>query len=973
MKKNFTLWSLALAVAIGGGAYAATSLAPSTRAAEVDYGLTPSTGGVVTDLKTIQIEFPNIKGMQFNENVENAITLTNTSTNVVYQCFYPDIDPKAVDSSIFNMTFAAQDDEFNVQPITAAGEYVLDIKEGAFFYGTEVVAEDGAVSIADPVNVQAITATYTIKGDAEGIAYTLDPAAGSEVANFDLITLSFPEIKTVQFESNMTAPIVLKNLDTAEEYECEPVRNTRVEAGTAFELHFFNEVDGEFMPIVAAGAYVLEIKEGAFFYGEEDEDGQIAEPVKVQKISASYSIAGQVAAYSLDPASGSEVENFDLITLSFPTIKGVQFQSNMIAPIVLKNIDTADEYECEPVRNARVENGTTFELHFFNEVDGEFMPIAAAGVYELEIKEGAFFYGEEDEDGQIADPVKVQKITASYSIAGQTQKAAYTLDPASGSEVENFDMITLSFPEIKGVQFQSNMVAPVILKNINTEEEYECEPVRNARAAEGTVFELHFFNVVDEDLLSIVTTGVYELNIKEGAFFYGEEDEDGQIAEPIMVQKITATYSIPGQIATYTLDPVSGSEVENFDLITLSFPAIQGVQFQSNMIAPIVLRNIDTEEEYECEPVRNARAENGTVFELHFFNEVDGEFMPIVGAGVYELEIKEGAFFYGEEDEDGQIAEPVKVQKITASYTIPGQLAAYTLDPVSGSEVENFDLITLSFPTLKGVQFQSNMIAPIVLKNIESQEEYECEPVRNARAEEGTVFELRFFNDVDGDFLPIVTAGVYELEIKEGAFFYGEEDEDGQIADPIKVQKITATYSIPGQMATYTLDPASGSYVDNFDMITLSFPTLKSVQFQSNMTAAIVLRNLDTEEEFECEPDRNTYAEDGTVFELRFYGDDFLPVSTPGSYELEIKEGAFFYGEEDADGQIAEPIKVQKIIANYIILTSGVGQVAGVEAAESNVYGVNGVLLFKNASDDQLKSLGEGLYIVNGKKVLIKK
>ncbi len=248
------------------------------------------------------------------------------------------------------------------------------------------------------------------------------------------------------------------------------------------------------------------------------------------------------------------------------------------------------------------------------------------------------------------------------------------LTPASGSEVENFNCISLEFPGINGVQYQENLTYCVILKNVATEEIYECEPVRDSFAqTNGTIYQLSFCEFDEEgNGLPINTPGIYELEIKSGAFFYGEEDEDGLMEEPIMIERITAVYTIGGTPAAYELNPAPGSFVENFYLITLSFPNIEDVEFVGDNPSSIILTDMVPGETYTCEPDRDAHAETeGTVFILHFAREDDNDyFASITEPGNYKLEIKQGAFIFGIKNEDGVIETFRYSQAITAIYTI---------------------------------------------------------------------------------------------------------------------------------------------------------------------------------------------------------------------------------------------------------------------------------------------------------------
>ena len=52
--------------------------------------------------------------------------------------------------------------------------------------------------------------------------------------------------------------------------------------------------------------------------------------------------------------------------------------------------------------------------------------------------------------------------------------------------------------------------------------------------------------------------------------------------------------------------------------------------------------------------------------------------------------------------------------------------------------------------------------------------------------------------------------------------------------------------------------------------------------------------------------------------------------------------------------------------------TNSIESIAGNEATDNNVYNLQGILVIKNASAEQINALPAGLYIVNGKKVVVR-
>lgn len=90
-------------------------------------------------------------------------------------------------------------------------------------------------------------------------------------------------------------------------------------------------------------------------------------------------------------------------------------------------------------------------------------------------------------------------------------------------------------------------------------------------------------------------------------------------------------------------------------------------------------------------------------------------------------------------------------------------------------------------------------------------------------------------------------------------------------------------------------------------------------------------------------------------------------IGEKGEYELVIPEGAFLIGEDD------NLTLNQETVLSYIVtFTSGISEVIESQDGKYMVYGLNGVLLLDTDNEALLSSLAPGLYIINGRKVIVK-
>ncbi len=732
-------------------------------------------------------------------------------------------------------------------------------------------------------------------------------------------------------------------------------------------------------------------------------------------------------AYLLDPEDGAIVNDLQTITISFEDKKVLVNEKMEGTTIVLTNTDTQEEYYCDaPVRNDRAAEGVAYQLNFLSPVETEegteeqLLPITTPGNYTLSIMGNTFISADEveDENGTVnyENVVPVQAIEATYTVVEAAPQVAYTLDPENEAIVNNLQTITVSFENKNVVPNDKMEPSAIVLTNIESGEEYYCDgPLRLDREAEGIAYQLNFMTLVEnedgiENVFEPITTpGAYTLTIMGNTFLCVNEENT------VPVQAINATYTVveaAPQVA-YTLDPENEAIVNDLQTITISFDSKKVMPNEKMEASAIVLTNTETGEEYYCDaPVRLDRAAEGVAYQLNFLTQVESEegvegvLEPITTPGIYSLSILGNTFISADEveDEDGNVTyeNVVPVEAINATYTVveAAPQVAYTLDPENEAIVNDLQTVTISFDSKKVLPNEKMEASAIVLTNIETGEEYYCDaPVRLDRAAEGVAYQLNFLTleeneeGIESVLEPITTPGNYTLSIMVGTFICGDEveDEEGNVTleNIVPVQAINATYTVveAAPKSAYTLDPENGAIVPDLQTITVSFED-KNIQPNQMMEFnAIVLTNIETGEEYYCDaPVRLDRVAEGVAYQLNFmtleeneYGieEQLLPITTPGTYTLSILANTFISVEEveDEEGNIVPGniVPVEAINATYTVdPTSGVNSVLDTEATEFNVYTINGVQVLKAADSNAVNALPNGLYIINGKKVLKK-
>lgn len=200
----------------------------------------------------------------------------------------------------------------------------------------------------------------------------------------------------------------------------------------------------------------------------------------------------------------------------------------------------------------------------------------------------------------------------------------------------------------------------------------------------------------------------------------------------------------------------------------------------------------------------------------------------------------------------------------------------------------------------------------------------------------------------------ITTPGVYAVIVPEDFFFLGEEFESSnsrgvtilyEIKAPvtpmeIEISPAAGTVSeIPAQLVV----TAVGKDVAGFD----GAPTL----VDAAGTSYAVHYDFDWD------------IEDLNKFVVILEGG---AITAEGTYTLTLPAGTIIANDDPDD------TNAQDIVFVYVIGTSGINSLVTGEGGRVNVYTVNGVQIMRDADASAVSKLAKGMYIINGKKVIIR-
>ncbi|MCH5227716.1 MAG: hypothetical protein J1F16_07900 [Muribaculaceae bacterium] len=963
-----------------------------TVASESNYILNPESGSNLTEISEITITFAAGENVGFYSGRDNAV-LENLETGDQYTA-EPFFEGR---SEMGEMTYSLKFKELGSSDelvINQPGNYLLTLR-GAY---TSTVDEDGEES--DPVDLPVITANYTI---VYPVTYFLSPADGDFVDALSKVTLTFAPGANVGFYEGRTNTVTLENTATGEYYYSTPFFEGRDEDGVmTYTLEFTEMGSTEVLEFTTPGVYNLSIK-GLYMstIDDEGEESEESDWVDLPAINAVYTIPYPVD-YTLNPANGSSLTSIEKIILTFEGGKNVGFYEGRSTNVILENLETGDQYTAEPFFEERSEDGEmTYSIEFKELGSDEPLIINQPGDYSLTIR-GLYTSTIDEDSGEESDKVDLPVITANYKVVYPID---YVLDPASGSSLTEIEKITITFPEGLNVGFSDGRETTVMLENQEAGTIYSAVPFFEGRSESGQmVYSFEFTENGEEVAAPITLPGNYLLTIR--GLYTSTILENDEETEPEYLPVINATYTIDYPIP-YILNPASGANLEEISTINLSFQAGTNVGFYDGRETNIVLENVATGDEYVGTATFNDRDDDGVMSYTIEFKEIGQEeedALTLTQPGNYKLTVR--GLYTSTIDEDGNESEPEDLPVIYANYTIVYPIE-YVLTPEDGSILYSINEVTITFEAEKNVGVYDSYNT-YVLENLETGDAYYATPEFVERDEFGRMtYSLKFSelgsnlpspddepaaqadedngeNDGNGDSdhdstntaQAITTPGKYQLSLR--GFYTTTIDEDGNESDPVDLPAIIATYEIEYPVA-YTLNPDSGATLDEITAITITFAPGVNVGFHEGRETNVLLVNKDNDDTYTSEPFFTERDENGgMIYWLAFMplGDTSeTTIVAQGEYELTIR--GLYYSTIDEQGNESDPVDLPVITATYTVTgdNDNTGAVSSIvtDDAAVNAYSINGLQVIKEGKGADINSLPAGIYVINGKKVLIRK
>lgn len=467
---------------------------------------------------------------------------------------------------------------------------------------------------------------------------------------------------------------------------------------------------------------------------------------------------------------------------------------------------------------------------------------------------------------------------------------------------------------------------------------------------------------------TIAAEGEYTISIPEGLFVQMNW-EDFTIVEDA---KITAAYNatftinptLKSPVDNYILTPANGTKVSEISEITIGFPEIpastmfDGWEFPNatftngeNSIEAIISYDWNSEEEYR-------------VMKLTPIN-ADEEENPITEAGNWTLTIEEGTFtLKGESNAE-----------ITAEFIVETVPTASTVDIVAVSPTDG--------ETVKSIS-QVLFTLPVVDLTYETMLNIDMEKASEFAVLKGDVKVAGFGElgeggeDLEGNMtIPVILSsavtedGEYTISIPEGMFAQMEWNDEAGDMVIMKDGKITAAYtanvtvnsSIKAPVESFNVTPEDGSKVSQISEVFIGFPEISaSTMFDGWEFQNATFSDGETSIEAIINYDWNSEEEYRVMKVIPVNeNEEETPITAAGTWVLTIEKGTFVL-----DGDESPEITATFTIENS---STGIDEINAAYNENLKIFSIDG----KTIPASGLNSLENGVYIINGKKMVVKK
>lgn len=522
----------------------------------------------------------------------------------------------------------------------------------------------------------------------------------------------------------------------------------------------------------------------------------------------------------------------------------------------------------------------------------------------------------------------MKELDLTYTIYTASQNYDFDMDPLEGSTLNEISSIKITTKAGRnsntyGISSTSNPDKEIWIEKDGAKvATAKVVDIVSTSADEPSGFYITFSPAITE-------AGSYEVVLGDSTYYVGEGNE----AEPNSAE-VRLAYTViaaPAQTITPTdINPASESTVEKLQTITLTFDEdIYGVE------TPITALNRATRTSVTGVIGVSLVDKKKAIITLDEEITAEGNWTVTVPAGVI-----------GDQtwDESDYMTGAVNPQ-LDIYYTIgtPSTELNVIADPANGSTVESLQKITLTFPDQEYAAggYNDELVGTVKNADGETVAEFNCYKID---------FDWDTPNKVYLTLSEAITAdGTYTVNFPAGIIVFGEMGD-------VECQSFSLTYTIgngsqPGEQTDVVSDPADGSTVASLGTITLTWPEGKEIGIGNGMISFVneageTVKRADAMQYY---VDPNNWDEICHIVTIE------ANITEKGTYKMVCPAGYFYISGTESE---------------EMTFTYTVGDAAGINGLNADAEGAK--TIFTVGGQKVQKASQKGLYIVNGKKTVVK-
>lgn len=369
-----------------------------------------------------------------------------------------------------------------------------------------------------------------------------------------------------------------------------------------------------------------------------------------------------------------------------------------------------------------------------------------------------------------------------------------------------------------------------------------------------------------------------------------------------------------------------------------------------------ILTTINTSDSQAVQMIEGFdKVEYGLNAVICFYPQQDN---PATKAGEYTLTIPKGTFLY----KDGS-----EVEEITGEWSIVG--ASFSINPENRSTLNTISVIELTIEGATEVEFTDNT-------EVSEQTDDEgntvtvVKPALSLVSRTSDKSYLPVSTEVKGDkfiiTFPEVTApGTYDFTVKSGCLSYVTKE--GKKAKNIQIDAI---YYVEKVIPKPVITPAEGTFVEfRPDAIHDGMYAYFHLTFDENVSYILTGQATLTPEGSNAAIKTFSFVRDQSDRKSLYLVSSTVSERTENE-TLKPKAGKYILKIPAKMLQFESMQRNPVFTFEYTIEDNGQSRIEAVETAETaDVYTVTGIRILKDATQDDIRALDKGIYIINGKKI----